>query len=96
MESAGQLGQYGSLLRIRQDGRRRDARLSGAAFLISLLVTIGWGMVSEEPGRSLYILAGLMVALGLSFVRAWVRLEMINSTLELIGYLEREERGAEG
>ena len=96
MESAGQLGQYGSLLRIRQDGRRRDARLSGGVFLISLLVTIGLGLLDEEPGRSLTILAGLTAAIGVSFVMAWVRLEMISSTLELIGYLEAEGKGAEG
>jgi hypothetical protein len=95
MDQTDQLGQYTSLLRIRQEGRRRNVRLSGALFLISLLITIGFGLLNEELGRSIYLLAGLITAFGLSFVTTWVRLEVINSTLELIGYLEREERSVE-
>jgi hypothetical protein len=95
MDEADQLGQYTNLLRIRQAGRRRDARLSGGVFLVSLLVTLGLGLLDEQAGRSLYLLAGLTTAFGLSFVIMWVRLEMIKSTLELLGYLEREKRGAQ-
>jgi hypothetical protein len=95
MEEADQLEQYTKLLRIRQDGRQRDVWLSGGLFLISLLVTLGLGLLNEQAGRSLYLLAGLTTAFGLSFVMMWVRLEMIKSTLELLGYLEREKSGAQ-
>ncbi len=81
---------YAGLLRIRQRARRRDARLSGGAFLISILATIGSGLLNEDLGRSIYLLLGLTLAFGLSFVMIWVRLEIIKAALELVGYLDRE------
>jgi hypothetical protein len=90
MAATNPLDQYATLLRIRQKARRRDARLSGGVFLLSLLISIGWGLLSQDLGRSAYLLAGLIAAFGLSFLLVWVRLEIINHTLELIGYLERE------
>jgi hypothetical protein len=90
MVSVDQLGQYRSLLRIRQKARRRDVRLSGGVFLVSVLITIGLGLLNEELGRSIYLLGGVILASGLSYLTVWVRLEIINSTLELMGYLERE------
>ncbi len=90
MVSVDQLGQYRSLLRIRQKARRRDVRLSGGVFLVSVLITIGFGLLNEELGRSIYLLGGIILASGLSYLTVWVRLEMINSIMEFMGYLERE------
>ena len=90
MVSVDQLGQYSSLLRIRQKARRRDVRLSGGVFLVSVLITIGLGLLNGELGRSTYLLGGIIVASGLSYLTVWVRLEIINNTLELMGYLARD------
>jgi hypothetical protein len=90
MDSYEHLTQYSTLLGIRQKGRRRDVRISGGAFLIAFMITIGSGLLNPEPDRSFYLLLGLSTALGLGFLVSWTRLEIINNTLELIGYLVRD------
>lgn len=84
-----QMTQYITLLRIRQKGRRRDVRISGGVFLISILVTVALGLVGRLDGRENYLLMGLLIALGVSFFMSWVRLEILMSTLELADYVQR-------
>jgi hypothetical protein len=93
MTAVDQLEHYSALLRVRQKGRRREVRLSGGVFLISLVLTLGLGLVNEELGRSIYLLLGLITAFGIGFIVVWVRLEIINSTLEWIGVLKRALAG---
>ena len=79
-----------SLLEIRQKARRRDAIITGSAFLIAAFATIALGLLDELQGRSIYLILGLILAFGLGFVQIWVRLEITNASLELVGYLQRE------
>jgi Zn-dependent protease with chaperone function len=85
-----QLSQYASLLKIRQKARRRDAIIIGSVFLIVVFATIALGLLDELQGRSIYLILGLTLAFGLGFVQTWVRLEIINASLELVDYLQRE------
>ena len=85
-----QLSQYASLLKIRQKARRRDVIIIGSVFLIAVLATIALGLLDKFQGRSIYLILGLILAFGLGFVQIWVRLEIINASLELIGYLQRD------
>ena len=85
-----QLSQYASLLKIRQKAGRRDVLIIGGVFLIAVLAAIALGLLDKFQGRSIYLLFGLILAFGLGFVQIWVRLEIINASLELVGYLQRE------
>ena len=85
-----QLLQYSSLLRIRQKAGRRDAIIVGSVFLIAVFATLALGLLDELQGRSVYLVWGLILAFGLGFVQIWVRLEITNASLELVGYLQRE------
>ena len=85
-----QLSQYASLLKIRQKAGRRDVLIIGGVFLIAVLASIALGLLDKFQGRSIYLLFGLILAFGLGFVQIWVRLEIINASLELVGYLQRE------
>jgi hypothetical protein len=85
-----QLSQYASLLKIRQKAGRRDVLIIGSVFLIAVLASIALGLLDKFQGRSIYLLFGLILAFGLGFVQIWVRLEIINASLELVGYLQRE------
>ncbi len=93
MTLSDQLSQYTTLLRTRQKARRRDALISGGVFLVSVLVTIALGLLSELQGREIYLIMGLVITFGLSFIMIWVRLEIIKSTLEFADYIHREVCG---
>jgi hypothetical protein len=85
-----QLSQYTSLLRIRQTARRRDARITGGVFLMSVLATMALGLLGDLSGRAVYLLMGILIAFGVSFLMAWVRLEIVTSNLELATYLQQD------
>lgn len=85
-----QISAHIALLQIRQKARRRDALLTGAVFLIAILATVGMGLLGALRGRELYLLMGLLVAFGVSFLMIWVRLENIKSAIELAEALQRE------
>lgn len=90
MDSTEKLSQYASLLEIRQRAGRRDSIISGGIFLIAVLATIALGLLDKLQGRSVYVVLGLLLAFGLGYIQIWVRLEIINASRELVGYLERE------
>ena len=82
------LENYLTLLSIRRVGRRRDFLLTGGIFLVSFIAIIALGMLDRLAGRSLYLVSALVVVFGFNFLIAWVRLEIVKETIELINNFE--------
>ncbi len=84
-----QLGDFAALLRIRLKFRRRDMLISGGLFIMALLGFILVGILAEPTKNSVYITAGIVVGLGLSFIMTWVRVQATQDNLDLIENLQR-------
>ena len=78
------VGNYLALLAIRRAAMRRDVTIIGGVFIVSFLSTITLGMLERLNGRSLYLVAGMVMVFGLAFLRAWARLEITKASIELI------------
>ena len=78
---------YLTILAIRQVGRRRDTVIAGAVFLVSFVSLIALGMLDRLSGRTLYLVATLVACFGASYLRAWMQLEIIKGSIELIDNL---------
>ena len=84
MEISVRIQNYLSLLEIRQKSRRWNVTLLGGIFIVSILATLALGLVNDLSGRSVYLITGVDIVLGLSFIAAWVRLEIVRSSIELL------------
>jgi uncharacterized membrane protein len=87
MEISDRIQNYLSLLEIRQKSRRWNVIFLGGIFIISILTTFALGLVNGLNGRSVYLITGIEIALGLSFIVAWVRLEIVRNSIELLNNL---------
>jgi hypothetical protein len=76
-----------SLLKIRQNSRRWNVTILGGVFAILILVTLALGLVGGLNGRSVYLVTGVDIVLGLGFIVAWVRLEIVQSSIDLLNNL---------
>lgn len=85
-----QLSHYATLLQTRQKARRREVFIVGGVFLIALLVAIALGLLQELRGRSLYVVFGIILALAMSYLQVWVRLQITSGNLELVDFMQRE------
>ena len=88
MEISDRIQNYLSLLEIRQKSRRWNVTFLGGIFIISVLATLALGLVTGLSGRSVYLITGVDIALGLSFIAAWVRLEIVRSSIDLLNNLQ--------
>jgi hypothetical protein len=88
MEISIRIQNYLSLLEIRQKSRRWNVTFLGGIFFISILTTLALGLVVGLSGRSVYLITGVDIALGLSFIAAWVRLEIVRSSIDLLNNLQ--------
>jgi hypothetical protein len=88
MEISDRIQNYLSLLEIRQKSRRWNVTFLGGIFFISILTTLALGLVVGLSGRSVYLITGVDIALGLSFIAAWVRLEIVRSSIDLLNNLQ--------
>lgn len=93
--AANKLENYLALLSIRRAAGRRDTTIIGGVFIVSFIVTIAFGMLDRLSGRSLYLVTALVVVFGFAYLTAWVRLQIINGSIELIDNLQRMEAGQE-
>lgn len=80
---------YSALLRIRRAARRRDVVVAGGVFLVFILATVALGLLSGMSGRSVYLVSAMLIAFGLAFVTAWVRLEIVRALIEFADTLQR-------
>jgi hypothetical protein len=88
MEISERIQNYLSLLEIRQKSRRWNVTFLGGIFIISVLATLALGLVTGLSGRSVYLITGVDIALGFSFIAAWVRLEIVRSSIDLLNNLQ--------
>ena len=88
MEISGRIQNYLSLLEIRQKSRRWNVTFLGGIFIIAILATFAFGLVTGLNGRSVYLIAGVDIVLGLGFIAAWVRLEIVRSSIDLLNNLQ--------
>ena len=73
-----------ALLKIRRKTRQRDVILLGGVFIFFFLELLAFNLLGWLDGRSLPVVAGLVVVFGIAAVMAWVRLEIIKGTIELM------------
>jgi hypothetical protein len=88
MEISDRIRDYLSLLKIRERSRRWNVILLGGLFLVAILSTLASGVLTGLYDRSIYLIAGVDIALGLGFITAWVRLEIVRNTIELLNNLQ--------
>jgi len=85
-----QLSHYGTLLQTRYKARRREVFIVGGIFLIALLAAIALGLLQELQGRSVFVVFGITLVLGLSYLQIWVRLQIVSGKLEPVDFLQGE------
>ncbi len=61
----------------------------GVLFLVSILLTVGIGLVTGFPGREICLVVWVDVGLGISFVQMWVRHEIDRSNIDLLNNLQK-------
>ena len=87
MEILERIQNYLSILEIRQKSRRWTVTILGGTFIISTLAILAVGLVMGLDDRSVYLTAGVDIVFGLSFLMAWVRLEIVRNSIELLNNL---------
>ncbi len=90
MINSTQFTAYLDLLKVKQKYRRQAAIFLGAILIILILVTWATGMVTGLAGREIYLIGLVDIGLGISFIMAWVRLEIVNANIELLNSLFRK------
>ena len=88
MDISDRIHNYLSILEIRQRSRRWNMIFLGGIFLVSILSTLAFGLVKGLNDRSVYLITGIDIILGFSFLTAWVRLEIVQSSIELLNNLQ--------
>ena len=88
MEISDCIRNYLSLLEIRQKSRKWNTTFLGGIFIVFILATLALGLVTGLSGRSVYLITGIDIVLGLSFIMAWVRLEIVRSSIDLLNNLQ--------
>lgn len=89
MTTSDQFTNYITLLKTRQVGRRRSVNIIGGLFLVSFAGTIVIGLLCGLSSRAVYLVAGLITALGVGYLVTWVKLELVTETIELLENLQR-------
>lgn len=82
------VGNYLTLLKIRQSAYRRNLYIVGGLFLFVIIATLGMGLLTEWNVRSFYLMGGFNVLFIVNFLMAWARLEILKGNIELINNLQ--------
>jgi len=89
MTLADQLKDYSALLEIRRKYYRRNMMIGGMIYFGILIAFILSGLLRPAVGSWIYLEVALVIGLGISCVIAWVRLEVVSGTLDLLTNLDR-------
>jgi len=89
--ASNELENYLSLLKIRRSAGRRDVAILGGVFIVSFVAMVAFGMLGRLTGRSLYLVAAMVVVFGFGFLTTWVKFEITKRSIELIDNLLRIE-----
>ncbi|MFU8772329.1 MAG: hypothetical protein ACNA8H_07900 [Anaerolineales bacterium] len=84
MHPIDRINHYVTLLKIRRKARRRDSIIIGGLFIVSLLGMIATGLVTGLGSREVYLVSGINIVLGMSFLMAWTRLEILQQSIDLL------------
>ncbi len=76
-----------ALLAIRQAGRRRDTYIAATVFVLAFVSVITLSLLDYLARRELVLVIALTAVFGMSFIMAWVRLEIVKAAIELIDNL---------
>jgi len=90
------LNNYLALLTIRQAAGRRDTILTGGVFAVLLIATLTFGLLDRINARSMYLVTTCIVTVGLAYLTAWVKFQIINSSIELFDLLQELKEGQDG
>jgi len=82
--------EYTGLLEIRRTAGQRDLSILGGIFIVAFLGLITFGLLDRLNSRSLLIVASLVAVFGFITLMAWVRLEIVKGTIELIQVLRED------
>ena len=88
MEISERIQNHLSLLEIRRKSKRWNVTILGGIFIAAILATLAFGLVTELSSRSVYLITGIDIVLGVSCIMAWVRFEIVRSTIELLNNLQ--------
>ncbi len=75
---------YYDLLSIRLKAAQRDMNILGGVAIVAFILLIALGLLDEINGRSLYIVGGLVTVFWVIFLMAWVKLQIINGSIEMV------------
>ena len=75
---------YLDLLEIRRKGRHRDSYLLGGIFWLVFIALVFLVITGQLAGKALTIVIALEVVFGMAYLMAWVRLEEVKNTIDLI------------
>ena len=78
---------YYGLLSIRRKAAQRDMNVLGGVAIVAFIMLIALGLLDEINGRSLYIIGGLVTVFWVIFLMAWVKLQIINGSIEMVDNL---------
>jgi hypothetical protein len=83
------LENYAALLRIRYEAGRRNTAITGILFLLSVMGFFANGLLGDPSDRATILIGILVLALGLTYLTTWVRLEIARSLIECVDHLQR-------
>lgn len=87
--ASNELENYLALLTIRRAAGHRDTAILGGVFMLSVISMVVVGLLDGLSGRSVYIVAAMMIVFGIAYLMTWVKLEITKSLIELLQYLQR-------
>lgn len=89
MQSEEGISNYLGILRIRQANLRREQTISGVIFVLTFFGFIAAGLLTEPNSNAVYITGGLVAVLGLIYMMAWVRQEILRHSIEVLDHLQK-------
>ena len=91
METTDRLGNYLSLLKIRQRALRRNAVIAGCVFLFALVATSATLLFIDWNVRGIWLMAMFDVLFLVAFLTAWARNAITKESIELLNQLRIKE-----
>ena len=84
------LKSYLNILEIRLQAARRNMRLIGLIFILSLLAFFAFGILGRLEGLELYVISPILVAFALGYIHSLIKYETTKVLHELVDKLAQE------
>ncbi len=89
MTASKDLQAYLTLMRIRAKYALLNTWITGGVFAFGVVILFGGGLLDWLDGKSIYLIALAVALFGIGFVMTWVRLAILNGTVETIETLQQ-------